>query len=140
VRTANERAELAKFERELPVRASRTLARIAAVRLIREDMGSQKIVESIENLGDAQFANIGDRRDKVAPEIAQHRLPVDLPVRDTDELLLEVSREVIFDVAPEKDLEKSRHETPLVLGKESLLFHPHVTAIAQHRKYGGVGG
>ena len=57
-----------------------------------------------------------DGAGEIAPEIAQHLLPVDLAVRDLVELLFEIGGEIVFDIAREEALEEGGDEPALVLG------------------------
>ena len=115
VGAADEGAELSDLEAEAAFATGRAGARIAAFVRCREDVGPEHVVQRIEHLGDTEVADILHRGDEVAPEVAEHVLPLQLAGGDQVELLLEVGREVIFDVAAEEILEERGDEAPLVL-------------------------
>ena len=93
-----------------------------------EDVRPEHVVQRIEHLGDAQFADVLHRGDEVAPEIAEHVLPGKLACGDQVELLLEVGGEIVFHVAGEEVLEERGDEAPFVLGVKLLLVEPDIFA------------
>ena len=99
VGAADEGTELADLEAEAPGGAGRAGARIAAGLRAGEDMRPEHVVQGIEHLRDAQFADVLYRGDEIAPEVAKHVLPCELAGRDEVELLLEIGGEIVFDVA-----------------------------------------
>src|SRR5208282_570008 len=139
VRAADEGAELAELQRQLPLPAHRAEAGVDAVAAVGKDVRPEELVEAVEHLARAQVLDVADGAVKVVPEVAQKLLPVDLAVRDLVELLLEVGGEVVADVFGEEGLEESRHQPALVLRDEPLLLEPHVVAFAQDGDGRGVG-
>jgi hypothetical protein len=139
VGAADEGAEAAELQRQLAGAAGRALARRRAVLAGREDVRPEQIVERIEHGGDPQILDLVDRRDEVAPEVAQHRLPLDLAGRNPVELLFQIGGEIVFDIAPEEGFEECGHQPALVLGHQPLLVDAHIAALAQHHQDGGVG-
>ena len=123
-----------------PCAAVRALARVAALGLGREDVGAEDLVEGLQHVADAQVLDLVDGAGEVAPEVAQHVLPLELAVGDEVELLLEVGREVVLHVALEEALEEGGDEPALVLGDQPLLVDADVVALLQHGERGGVGG
>ncbi len=103
-------------------------------------MRGEHLVQGVEHLGDSQILGRFHREGEVAPEVAQHLLPIDLVRRDLVQLLFEIRREIIFHIAGEEALEEGRDEAPLVLGDETLLLQLHIFAVPQHREHGGIGG
>ena len=122
-----------------PVLAVRALARIGAVLARREQVRREHLVERVDHLRDAQFLDVADRGGEVAPEVAQHLLPVDLVVGDAVELLFEVGGEVVFDVAGEEVFQEGGEHAALVLGHEPLLVDADVAAVLEHLQDRGVG-
>ncbi len=105
----------------------------------RKNVGCENNVQRVEHFGDAQILDLTEGRGEVAPEIAQDLAPVDLAIRDAVELLLEIGREVIFDITAEEGFKEGRDDAALVLGDQTLLFQPDIAAIAQHGEDGGIG-
>ena len=104
-----------------------------------EDVRPEHVVQRVEHLGDAQFLDLLHGGDEVAPEIAEHVLPVELAGGDQVELFLEVGGEVVFDVAREEALEERRDDAAAVLGDEAALVEPHIVAVAQDVERRGIG-
>ena len=139
VRAADEGAELAELQRQLPLVAGGAEARVGAVRAGGEDVRPEQLVEAVEHLARAQVLGAAERAGKIDPEVAQQVLPVDLAVGDPVELLLEVGGEVVADIFGEERFEKRCHEPALVLRDQPLLLDAHVIALAQHRERRGIG-
>ena len=140
-RAADEGAVLAAdLEAQAPFAAVGAQARIAALGLGREDVRAQDLVQRLQHLADAQVLDLADRAHELAPEVAQHVLPLELAVGDEVELLLEVGREVVLDVALEEALQERRDQPALVLGDQPLLVDADVVALLQHGERGGIGG
>ena len=57
-------------------------AGVAAIFLRRENVRGEEIVQRVEHVGDAQFLDVLECCREVAPEVAEHLLPVDLAGRD----------------------------------------------------------
>ena len=87
-----------------------------AVALVGEDVRPEELVQRIEHLGGAQFLRFADRGGEVAPEIAQHLLPVDLVIRDAVELFLEIRGEIVLHIAAEEASKKAMTIRPLSSG------------------------
>ena len=104
-----------------------------------KDMRAQDLVQRLQHLADAQVLDLVDGAHEVAPEIAQHVLPLELAVGDEVELLLQVGREVVLHVALEEAFQERRDEAALVLGDQPLLVDADVVALLQHGQRGGVG-
>src|SRR5262245_21073658 len=102
VRAADETAEFAELERKPPGPAVRALARIGAVRPLWKQMRGEHFIERIDDLGDAQLLDVADRVGELLPEVAQQIAPGEFVVGDAVELLFEVGRETVFDVAREE--------------------------------------
>ena len=131
---------LPHLEAQAPLAAVGALARVAALGLGREDVRAQDLVQRLQHLADAQVLDLADGGREVAPEVAQHVLPLELAVGDEVELLLQVGREVVLDVALEEALQERRDEPALVLGDQALLVDADVVAVLQHGERGGIGG
>ena len=102
-------------------------------------MWPEQLVERFEHLADSQVLDLLHRSGEVAPEVAQHVLPLELVVGDEIELLLEVGGEVVFDVAFEEALEEGDDQPPFVLGDQALFLDAHIVAILQDRQCRGIG-
>jgi len=140
VGTADEGTELAELQAEAAVGAGRTGARIAAALAVAEEVRAEQVVEGIQHLLDPQVLDAVNGIGEVAPEVAQHRLPVDAPAGDVVELLLQRSGEAVGDVAVEEALQKCRDQPAAVLRDEALALQADVLAVLQHRDDAGVGG
>ena len=105
----------------------------------REDVRAEQLVQRVQHLADAQVLDLPDAGREVAPEVAQHVLPLELAVGDEVELLLQVGREIVLDVALEEGLQEGRDEAALVLGDQALLVDADVVALLQHGERGGIG-
>ena len=101
--------------------------------------GPEHLVQRFQHLADAQILDLVDGAGEVAPEVAQHVLPLELAVGDEVELLLEVGREVVLDVALEEAFEEGGDEAALVLGDQPLLVDADVVALLQHGERRGIG-
>ena len=127
IRAADEGAEFGKLQREPAGAAGRARPRIAAVRARRKQMRRQQRVERIDHLGDFQILDLVDRADEVAPEIAQHVAPGDLVVGDEIELLLELGREIVFDISGEEAFQERDDDAAAVLRMQPPLVEPHIS-------------
>ena len=109
VRAADEGAELAKLERQVagPCRSgrSRTGAPSSPAGKI---CGASRSLSASSTSPMRRSWMLAERHREVAPEIAQHLLPVDLAGRDPVELLLEIGGEVIFDIAARRRIRERR--------------------------------
>src|SRR5579863_5461255 len=139
VRAADEGAVFAELQRQHALVAERAEAGIGAVGAWWKNMRTQQLVEAVEDLRGAEVLRAADGGGKIAPEIAQHLLPIDLAVGDFIELLLEIGGEVIADVAGEEGFEEGGDEAPLVLRNEPLLLDAHIVAVAEDRHGRGIG-
>src|SRR6185312_6279273 len=86
IRAADEGAEFAELQRELAAAATGAAAGVRAVRLGREDVVRQKLVEGVQHLRNAQVLDLRGVARKLVPELPQHFLVVELAVGDFVEL------------------------------------------------------
>ena len=103
-------------------------------------MLAEHVVECVDDLGDAQFADALDVAGELLPELAQDFLPVDLAGGNPVEALFQRGSEIILHVAVEEAFEKRDDEAALVLRHQPLLLQRHVVTVLQHLQGGGVGG
>ena len=102
-------------------------------------MWCQNIVQRIKYMGDAEILDLAERLGEVAPEFAQHLLPVDLAIRNAVELLFQIGGEIIFDIMAEETFKKGGDHAALVFGDEAFLVEPHIGAVAQGREDRHIG-
>ena len=103
-------------------------------------MRGQNFVQCIQNIGDAQFLDLGDVGGKIFPEITQDLAPIDFSIGNAIKLLFQVSRKVILYVATEEGFKEGGDDATLVFGNETLLVEANVAAIpdcGEHRNVGG---
>src|SRR5690606_33921257 len=112
--------------------------RVLAAAVVREEMAAELLVELLDDVGDPELLGAFDSGVEIAPEVAQHLLPVGATAGDLVELVLELGREVVTHDPLEEAGEERGHEPAAVLGNEALLLEPHVFAILQHLKDRGV--
>src|SRR5262249_14537205 len=77
---------------------------------------------------------------EIAPEIAQQLAPGDFIVGNSVELLFEIGRETIFNVASEETLQEGGEHATLVLRDKPFLVEPHVAAVLKQLKDRVIGG
>ena len=66
-------------------------------------------------------------------------LPLQRAFGDFVELLFKVGGEAVFDIAVEEGREERRDQAALVFRHEAAAIHPHIGAVAQHRKDRRIG-
>src|SRR5262249_19381473 len=133
VRAADEGAELAELQPQSAVAAGRALARaLATVVVGREEVRAELLVELVQDVADAQLFRLADGVGECLPEVTQDLAPVDAAARDIVELVLEMSGEVVFDVARKVGLQERRDDAAAILRYEALALQPHIAALLQH--------
>ena len=140
IRAADEGAEPAGLERQLPGGALRALAARHAVGAHREDVRLEQVVERVEHDAIAHFLDVVHRADEVRPELGEHR-------RANPSCRAEISSsfssrlggEIVFDITREEALEEGDDDAAFVFGNEPLLVDAHIAAVLQHLQDRGVG-
>ena len=98
-------AEATAAKAQPALAAGRTEARIGTVALVGKQPRREKIIERGGDLRRLLFHHFGGLRLEITPEFREHGLPTEPPARNVVELLLEIGRKVVGDVALEKTLE-----------------------------------
>src|SRR5262249_57779878 len=99
VGATDKRAESADLQAEPSITAGGTRARIAAILRLGKNMRPEQLVQCLEHLGDSKLADVVHRGDELAPEVAEHVLPLELARRHDVKLLLKVGGGGGFDIA-----------------------------------------
>src|SRR3546814_2012843 len=81
-------------------------ARVAAVALVGEEIGAEKLVERRGDLRRLLFHHLAGARLEIAPEAFEHRLPLRAAARHVVQLFLEPGGEIIADIAFEEAFEE----------------------------------
>ena len=102
-------------------------------------MRLQQRVHGVDHGGAGQVLGAVDGGDKVAPEIRQHFLPVQIAGGDFVELVLQVGGEIIFHVAAEEAFQEGDDHAAAVFRDEAPAVHAHVFAVLQHLDDRGIG-
>ena len=105
----------------------------------REDVRRQNLLQLVDDVADLQILGFAHGGREIRPEIAQQLLPVQLAVGDFVQLLFQVGREVIGDIAVEEAVEEGGDQPALVFGHEALAVHLHIGAVAQGGDDRGIG-
>ena len=103
-------------------------------------MRIELLVEGVDDIGNAQALRFLDLGREPVPELLQQRAPVDTPVRDRVELLLQVSGELVLHIALEEVLQEGRDNAPAVFRQEAFALQPNIVAVLQDLDDRGVGG
>src|SRR5579884_16706 len=138
VGAADERAETAELEAQAPGAAGRAQARVAAGAVVWEEVAAKILVERRQHLAYRQILGAVHGGGEIAPEAAQHFLPVDAAIGDLVELVFQIGREIVFDVAVEEAGQKGGDQPAAVLGNEATLLKPHILPVLQHLQDRGV--
>src|SRR4029079_6899738 len=101
VRAADEGAIFAQLKIQRAVAAIGAGARIAAIALVREDMGAEQVGQRVQHLGGAQILGAVEGRRKVARESPQDLLQIELMMGDPVELLFEGGGKIELDITSE---------------------------------------
>ena len=133
------KAPAASFRPRRPAWHSRTGARVLRRFGLREQVWTKILVERVDHVGDRQILGLGDGARESLPEIAQHRLPLELAAGDVVELGFELGGEVVFDVALEEPGQEGGDDAAAILRDEPLALQSYVVAVLQHRQDRGVG-
>src|SRR3546814_4447287 len=75
---------------------------VAAVALVGEEIGAEKLVERRGDLRRLLFHHLAGARLEIAPEAFEHRLPLRATARHVVEFLLQPRGEIIADIAFEE--------------------------------------
>src|SRR5690606_39157238 len=129
----------AELQRKPAGAAYRTGARVFTVLPRPEEVGTERLVQRIQDLRDRQVAYVVDFRDEAFPELPEQLAPFDAPRGDVVELLLQVRREVVLNVALEEARQEGRDDASPVFRNEAAVLQPHVIPVLQHLYDGGVG-
>ena len=139
-RATDERAVAAELEPEAAVGAGRAGSRVAAVPVVgREEMRAQIPVQRVDHVADREFRGPAHRRGKPAPEVLQHRLPLAFAPGDPVELVFEVRREVVLDIAVEESGQERGDDAAPVFRHEPPALQPHIVPLLEHAQDLGVG-
>src|SRR3546814_12171354 len=79
---------------------------VAAVALVGEEIGAEKLVERRGDLRRLLFHHLAGARLEIAPEAFEHRLPLRAAARHVVQLFLEPGGEIIADIAFEEAFEE----------------------------------
>ena len=141
VGAADEAAGLAEPQAEPAGAAGRTEARVAVriLRIRREEVGAQVLVQRIDDVGDAQLLRLLDGLVEGLPEAQQHLLVAAVSGGDAVEILLQAGGEVVLHVAAEEGGQKGRDDAAAILRQEAFLLQPDVVAVLQNLQDRGVG-
>src|SRR5262249_22866509 len=139
VRAPDEPAVAPKLDAEPASAAGGAGTGIGAVGLRREEVGPERLIERRHHLHASQILGTVDRGGEVSPEILQHLFPVGTAAGYVVELVLEVGREVVLDVAQEELGEEGSHDAAALFGDEPPFVQPHVFSVLQYLDDRSVG-
>src|SRR5206468_5720584 len=114
VGAADKGAEAAQLQVQVAIFAGRAFARVDTRLAIRKGVRRKNLVQLVDDVADLEILGLAHRGREVLPEIAQQLLPVQLAVGDFVQLLFQVGREVIGDIAVEEAVEEGGDQPALV--------------------------